>query len=391
MKSPLNPNAVRITSSRRGPGEAVLSPVPPADNGAELLAWRGVKAFFVLTVVAVALLTGARSRASSPASRHTVLPALVHPGRVEEVQAGTPGRIVAVRVRAGQMVQMGEVLAEIENPELQADVRLARQRLDLVRRRAAAEGKNGSVSSARLKSAEAQLAAAVSARNSARSRVEAAAAQTDESALARARGTAANIRGLVDRRLATAAELVAAELTVENERQMLAARRDSRSRLVQEREAAENQIEIARLQIATLRVAPGAGQELDIKEAASLLEKLERRLSALVVVAPVAGLVTLAPAPGTAVGEGTVLFRVGELDRLIFEVAVSPSLAREVRQGDPVTVRVPLDPPVEVEARVDEVEWAPRSGQAYTVRVGIPNPDPAALVAGLEGSVAFGH
>jgi len=355
-------------------------------------AWVGVKALFAVTLAGAVLLSAAKRPAAGPTAQETVLPALVHPGAVQDVAAGAPGKITAIHVQPGAWVEEGALLAEIENSELESDLDLARGRLSAVRKRMALEGSAGVAPRARLKAAEAQLKAALRARDSARNRMKAISAEIDASGNGRAHQMVQRVRDLAAKRLATAAELDAAELAAENERRAGSDRRDTRSRIAQEAEAAEGQVTLAQLQIDTLRAGSGSATDIDVREAESAIAKLERRIAALRVTAPRAGQVSFVNASdGGAAVEGLVLFRINDSHRLLFEVSAPPSIARDVRQGDPVTVRVPLDPPVEVEAKVDEVVWTPHLSHGYSIRVRVDNPDPAALVAGLEGSVGFRH
>jgi multidrug efflux pump subunit AcrA (membrane-fusion protein) len=293
--------------------------------------------------------------------------------------------------RVGQAVAKGDLLAEIENPELLSDLRLARLRLELARRRSAAEGQRGLAGKTRLRVAEAQLAAAVASRNGALARSRSAAEANEGPALERARRNAATIRKLAEQRLATAAELDAAEAVVERERENLAVRRESRARLAEELAAAENQAEAANLQLQALRAGTETSWEIEIAEAAAAVKRLERRAHSLRVIAPVDGVVAFARAAGSAVAEGELLFRIGDTATLTLEVPATAALAREVREGDKVTARIPVEPPAEVDAYVSGVEWAPESGQAYLIRVSVNNPERGAFLAGLEGTVAFRH
>jgi multidrug resistance efflux pump len=61
-------------------------------------------------------------------------PAVMQPVNGEFVRAEVPGRLSEIRVKAGQQVKAGDVIAVLSNPSLTADVRTAELRLQRVQR-----------------------------------------------------------------------------------------------------------------------------------------------------------------------------------------------------------------------------------------------------------------
>jgi multidrug efflux pump subunit AcrA (membrane-fusion protein) len=97
-------------------------------------------------------------------------------------------------------------------------------------------------------------------------------------------------------------------------------------------------------------------------------------------------------AAGERVTAGAVLFQIGDLSELSVEVPVGAQIARKIHRGEKVLVRLPMDPPRQVEAPVSSVLLTPgEDGQSYVVRILIPNPDTNVILAGLEGEVVFRH
>ena len=70
--------------------------------------------------------------------------------------------------------------------------------------------------------------------------------------------------------------------------------------------------------------------------------------------------------------------------------AVDALLARRLRVGQPVKVRVPTEPPTQISASVSEVLLVPsQERSAYTVRIAAKNPAPSQILVGLSAAVEF--
>jgi multidrug resistance efflux pump len=133
--------------------------------------------------------------------------------------------------------------------------------------------------------------------------------------------------------------------------------------------------------------------EIEHKEAEALLHAALKRLESLTVAAPRAGtVVSVTVHPGDAVWTGTPLLQIADATRLLVEVPLTAGMARSIRQGSPVVVRIPGDPPHELNAAVDAVVMATdRDHQSYSARILIDNPTPSAVLADLSCAVEFGH
>ena len=124
-----------------------------------------------------------------------------------------------------------------------------------------------------------------------------------------------------------------------------------------------------------------------------IFAKFSEQSKKLRVIAQRPGTVLSAPlAAGDRVTSGAVLFQIGDLSELSVEVPVGGRIARQIHKGDKVLVRLPMDPPRQVEASVSTVLLAPgQDPHSYVVRVVIANPDSSVILAGLEGEVVFRH
>jgi hypothetical protein len=94
--------------------------------------------------------------------------------------------------------------------------------------------------------------------------------------------------------------------------------------------------------------------------------------------------------PGDQIPSGYPLVQIGQLDRLDFDVPVDPLIARRLKQGQIVKVKVPTEPPTELTAPISAILLIPSQEQsAYTVRITAKNPAPSAILVGLAGEVEF--
>jgi multidrug resistance efflux pump len=325
------------------------------------------------------------------AVHQTVLPARIDAGAQLNVLAEYPGRIRSVDIAAGSRVRKGASLLQLENADLSGQVAAARRRLEIATARVRETRSEGQADSVRMAQSERE-AAAFRDRDLAKQRLDAYSLEPAESALASAKRRTVEIQALVGRGLATSAELENARLQEEGSSRDLVAAREHFSRLKQEGEQAESQIRLVQFQ--TTAKAPetaSAGWEVDqVRAELKLAEDRERRLR---VIAPGPGTVIDLPVnPGESVLAGTVLARIADLNRLTITAPVSAQIAQRIRVGKHVRVRLPSDPPVRLEARVESVTLAPDSAQrAYLVRTTVPNPNPRIVLAGLEGAIEFDH
>lgn len=367
----------------------------------EQYAWTAVKAVFVLLVLSLVLNPSTKGRSGlTGGAPETVLPARIRAAGLHTVNAEMSGKLVRLEVKAGDTVAAGQTLARIENPEIEDMIERASRRVALAKQRlehptAAAAG---GPAAAQRKWLDEQHAAAVKALRAAEQRLREFSLVDAEQASARSRANADRVRGLLEQRLATGREAEEAQREADNELRNLNGRREAGLRLKQEFEAAQSQVKMAKLQLesAAAQMLPGSDTgyaRLEYEEAAAAHEALLRKLEALQVTAPAAGTVIQVNAErGGPVQEGALLFQIADASKLNFDVSAPASMARAIHRGDPVLVRVPVDPPVEVPAMVSQVLLEPDpQQQSYLIRVTIPNPAPDRLLVGLEGAVSFNH
>lgn len=360
----------------------------------ERFGWGAVKVLFAAVVLSLAINPASKGRQTGQRQgSETVLPAQIRASQFLDVIAPETGRIVELPVAPGQKITAGQVLAVIENAELTAALERARTRAQIGRLRA--EGSPAPSNGAQAEWMEEQRKAAERSVQAAAERLKAYSISDAEQALEAARSKAAKVRDLAKRQLATSQEVENAETIEKNEARNLAARRDTGSRLEQELQAAESQLKMVRLQAQSLTAAPASPEaaKLDLEDALSAVKSLEMRQAALRLVAPWDGTVLrVNGVQGSIAVGGTPLVQMADTGTLDFDTLVPASIARTVRPGDPVKVRIPLDPPREIASRVSRVLLQPNAGQpSYVIRVTMPNPAPDTVLVGLEGSVSFEH
>jgi len=359
----------------------------------ERIGWTVVKIAFVALVLMLVLNPATKGRAGfSGAGLETVLPARIKAAGLYSVNAEMSGTLVKLNVQPGEEVAAGQVLAVIENPDIEGRVERARRRMELAAARAVQPAPAAQPQRQWL---DEQYASALRTRQIAEQRLREFSLADAENPYARARANADRIKALLEQHLATAREAEDAEREADNELRNLNARREVATRLRQELEAAQSQVKMASLQLDTAGVpaADPGYSKLEYEEAYAAYESLRARLQALQVVATLPGtVIRVNGSVGGPVQEGAALVQIANSSNLHFDVSAPASIARSVHPGDHVLVRVPTDPPAEVPARVAQVLLEPDPQQlSYLIRVTIPNPAPDRLLVGLEGAVAFNH
>ena len=141
-----------------------------------------------------------------------------------------------------------------------------------------------------------------------------------------------------------------------------------------------------RLSAAQPRAGEGGITELDARSA---LGEGIRRQEELKVTAPHDGVVVgTVLAAGDRVSAGTPIVHVADQSKLSFEASVTPLMARKIKPGDPVRIRVPTVPPRQLDAQVSTVALASDPAQqSYIVRAIIANPDFNAILVGKKGAI----
>lgn len=363
------------------------------DSAITKLSW-GLFVLLAISILFSALSNPASHRlpAIYPASPKTTLPAHIEPAMTFTLQAEFPGKVTSVLVSQGMNVKPGQTLALLDSTELTADVERARRRLKFAETRLAtaqaAEKRNGT---ARIQ--REQFESAKKARKAAAERLEAFSAADAEKSYDQARERLSQIRALLDQQLATRAELDECEAREQIELRNLKAAREHRSRLKQEFDSADSQVRVATMHSEVSSGGALQSAQMEVEDARNSLRVAIERVLTQRIAAQSAGTVLEIPLhPGERVVAGTPLLKIADLSRLTFEVPVAAKLAEQIPTGSPVVVRLPTDPPMLIPASVSSVILVPdQASQSYLVRITIPNPNPAAILAGLEGAVEFHH
>ena len=139
--------------------------------------------------------------------------------------------------------------------------------------------------------------------------------------------------------------------------------------------------------------ADTANLRIELREAAEALRIASERRTSQKIVSTVSGTVLRVMVnAGDEIPSGIPLLQIAQLDRLDFDVPVGAELAKRIRTGDKVKVRVPTEPPELVSAPISAITLIPaREQSAYTVRITMQNPSPSTVLVGLTGEVEFPH
>jgi multidrug resistance efflux pump len=319
-----------------------------------------------------------------------VLPAKIEPAAEGRIVSEYAARVSAVHVTNGAVVQAGDPIVTLENPEIGMQVMAAENRVAIAnsklrdaRSRERTERESG---------AEQIRVAALRARDSAKERMDAFTLDPLQKAYDRAAKRTAELTGLANRGLATNAELENARTVMEAAGRELSAAREHSSRLRQELADSEDRVHLSRTATLPSQVDVTSARA-DLEDAQNTLAIAKERAARLRVIAPVSGTVIgLALRPGDTVLSGATFARVADLANLSLSAPVTASVARDVRPGAPVTVKLPLEPQRKISAVVDGISLGPDPAQrAYFVRVVIPNPEHTAVLVGLEAEIEFSH
>lgn len=334
-----------------------------------------------------------RSRAALPrfalSGNASVLPAVVLASRSASVVAEQPGVLARLSVAPGDKIVPGQEIAVLENPALSLALAEARSRTTEASLRLDEARKPGLKD--RLYSEQYKAAENTSKLTCAR------AGEFNLQQVQEAQRSAAakliEVQRLQQEHMATVAEVERYRQEERNALQSLLAAREVHSRLTQECETSRAQVEILKLQVDlerrnTLQLAQAHWENASAQE-----EAASKQLEALRIVSRQGGTVlSVSPARGEWIHGGSVIAQIGDVSELTVEVPVSGRIARLVKKGEVVVVRIPTDPPQDVEAPVNAVILSQKDVEhPYVIRVNIKNPDPDNVVAGLEGAVIFRH
>ncbi len=328
-------------------------------------------------------------------------------GTIEATQVGVapkiPGRVIKIAVQEGQQVEAGQVVAELDAAEADAQARQAQAAVDAARTRPAQA--DASVTLARA-SVDAQLVQARAQVESARAVLEAnkanvAAAEANlqaiETNLARAESDLARLEALY-RDGAVSVE------QIDTGRAAAKAMRAQRDAARAQRDAAQIQLGAAGAGVAQaqagLAVAEANRQTVGIRQqdavasraqlaqAQALLQQAEIMRSYTILKAPLAGVVVAKNVEvGDLVGVGAPVVTVADLSQVYLRVFVSESDLARVKLGQAVDVRVDGLSGRTFRGTVNQInsnaEFTPRNVQTkeervkliFGVKVALPNPD----------------
>lgn len=322
----------------------------------------------------------------------TVLPARIEPFEITQIHSVVPGTVVEVLVSPGAEVRAGQTLAVLSNDEVARELRVAQTRFNRAAQRLAAV-RTGKLGNTRDQLERAQLEKALREIKATQQRLANFLLEEDERAWARAKERLEQVRLLREKQLLTEAELQQMEDRVLAEARNLRAAREHWLELQQTVEAGELHLQILKLQLQGSREAEIQAAQQEYEEAQAALWSARRRDLALKIIAPGAGKVTkVAVRRGQRVEANSLLFVTADVRNLTIVVPVSARLARQIRNGSPVVVRLPTEPPTRIPGTVASVLPVPdEQFKSCTVLVSAANPNPEILLVGLEAEVEFAH
>ena len=358
---------------------------------AEDIGWNTVKLFGLVVVVGALISSSSRGvMKPAPSSPKTVIPANIRAAVMDSLTVPFGARVVQVFVAPGTEVKAGQPIALLESDEVRQQVQAAQRRF------AIAQIRSKPASSRQATPAETlQRRAARRSLDIAKQRLAADSLTDAESVYAAAKAKRDKIALLVAQQMATSVELDGATREALNELRNLRAAQERHSRLEQEAESYETQLAVLEAQSGAQAGAGGAaaGADLELADARAAVEAANHNVESLQVKAPRDGVVlSSVPSVGDRVFAGSPIVHIADVSRLSFEAPVSAVIARQIRPGSTVRLRVPTEPPRQVVAEVSSVSLAPDPiQQSYVVRAVISNPDRNVILVGMEGAMEFPH
>jgi len=300
------------------------------------------------------------------------------------VSSRVPGRIEKLAVEEGTAVKPGDLIAQLDASELQAQA-------------AAARATMGSLG-ARIGEAQATEAQAKGQTSSdvlnAQARVQAARAQLQE-----AQADAERIQGDAERAVSLAQQGIASKQQADQQTAMLRAARARVQALQDQVRAAEQELAAAQARThqaraAASNVAATRGQQA---QAQAQLEEAQTRLGYTRIVAPVGGVISVRAArEGEVVQPGEPIVTIIDLSDTWVRAALPETYADSIRLGDELRVRLPSGRIVTgkvtfkaVEgdfATQRDVDRRKRDIKTVALKVAVANAD-GALVPGMTADV----
>ncbi len=333
-----------------------------------------------------------------------------------DVAAKIPGRVIAIPVREGEQVHSGQVVAELDAAEIEAQLAQARAVVAAAETRPAQADAALALQRAQV---EAQLAQARAQVESAKAAVEAgnAGVRAAESALRSAETARARAESDLQRLETLYRDGAVSAQQLETMQSAVAAARAQRDAALAQLDAARTQLsaaaaaqEQARASLAVaeanrrsiaIREQDAAAARAQLAQARAALRQVELMRGDAILRAPLAGVVVerLVEA-GELVAAGAPVLTVADLTRVYLRVFISEGDLGRVTLGQPVDVRVDAfrgrvfrGTVVEISSRA---EFTPGNVQTkeervklvFAVRVALPNPD-GVLKPGLPADAAI--
>lgn len=348
-------------------------------RSAKVAIWVVIAAGIAIAVSSPISQTAIEKKDSRP---ETILAASIRPHTFATINSEFPGQVAAVHVSPGEKVNAGDPLITLVNADLQMEYDKAKLHLETVQQR---------LDHRAASSDENESQAAAGALEAAKERLSGFSLDEAKGAHDAAAAKVRDLQKLVQQQLATELELDEAKKMEDAAQRDLRSQREHLSRLNEEVDVAQARVETTRQ--GSLSRGEVLNLNMELREAAEGLRIATARRDSQKILARVSGTVLRTMVnTGDEIPSGVPLLQVGQLDQLDFDVPVGADLAQRIKVGQKVSVRVPTDPPTRTFAPVSAILLVATQDQsAYTVRITMPNPSPAAVLVGLAGEVEFPH
>ena len=278
-----------------------------------------------------------------------LLPGRIMPHEQIPVVAAVPGKVARVYVNSGDNVQAGQLLAAIETASGQSDLQAARRTLQELEAQTSAFQKSASL---RPTADEQQIAA-----------------------------MEAEMQGHLQRLLLTLKRTdVASQAVLMKEGQELLRLQSDASRLQAQA--------MMSAQMAVLYTPMLTSLQAQVAQARQAVKTAQMQLDAARLTAPVAGTVLAkAATPGMPAGPGTPLFQIGDVSEVQLEIPVDPNLEPRLQKGQPVSVQVTGQPPIQTFLTDLSPSLDPQA-RAFLATASLPNPG-GVLKPGMTGQATI--
>jgi multidrug resistance efflux pump len=315
-------------------------------------------------------------------SAATVFPATIRPHRITAISSEFPGHVAESYIAVGKTVKVNDSLIVLSNPDLDLEYERAKVHLDVVMRRL--NGLSGPQERPEMSRVERELEAA-------KERLSQFSLETIQSNYDKAAAHQQEIQKLVDQGLATAAELEEARRTAAYALRDLQSEREHLSRLQEQADVAALSVGNEQRLFQAPRSAEHLNLAMELQEAQAAFRVASHRRDSQRIIATSSGtILKVMVNVGDQIPSGVPLVQIGQMDQIDFSVPVDPLVARSLRVGQRVKVRIPTEPPEQISAPIASISLAPSQEQsAYTVIITVLNPAPYDLLAGLAAEVEF--